>query len=277
MKTADDLEIDRIERAAAASRGPTQAVDTTGDVKTNPDIYSSDHEIAIMRAANDSIDGMGCMQPSLSTALSVAMRRNLTVPSEVAVTSAKHVIGIALDSRGRSNAFKTALAEAKTIHDRYQLIIERIQQSINPKQEYQRLIDDATSRVLTGDATALDNLEPEKDIETRFAAERHALEKAVWKLGRDQMQHALIARAEIDAALSDLARQYEVRDAEECKKFGVETQHSYATNLIHSVRVQFFRQSNSIPRLAKAHDDEPNGPNFKNYFADFLNEVADWA
>jgi hypothetical protein len=128
--------------------------------------------------------------------------------------------------------------------------------------------------LVDGDVTALDDLESEKDIETRFEAERAALDDAVRKIGHAQIPHAIAIKTEIDAALAKLAKKGEERDAEDCKRFGLALEYGLTTRLVQSVRVQFGRRTHDLRRFAKLNPGEAIGPFARNMFSDFVDTSA---
>jgi hypothetical protein len=194
------------------------------------------------------------------------------------LTARQHsVVKAALLENPPSGAFGKALAEGRELHGKYKEICRLIQNSLhqNVSLEYQRLVNEASERVISGDAAALADLESQADITSRFEAERTALHQAIKKNGLAQVPVALVLLDGIDGALGKLANRLEARDAVECDEFGLELQFSAPTRLVHAVRIQLFKQTGEVRRSASIDPTERTQLSIATTFGDFL-DLADW-
>ena len=211
-----------------------------------------------------------------SSEYSVLSMRKMPVSQAQMLAGQKAVIALALSENPVKKLYQ-ALADAKVINDQYNVIVKQVETTMHHQvnAEYQRLVDDASARVLTGDVTALEDLESEKDIGTRFEAERSALQDATRKLGHAQIPHMLVLREEIDKALAKLAKRLETRDAEDCANFGIEMEFSLTTRLVQAVRIQFHRRTSGLSNMEHIHPSAPCSPMVRILFSDFL-DLTSW-
>jgi hypothetical protein len=126
-----------------------------------------------------------------------------------------------------------------------------------------------------GDVTALDGLESEADIGTRFESERAAISEASKKVCHSMIPHALALRLEIDKALAKLAKRLEDRDTTECKKLGIQAEWGADTRLVQAVRIQFHRRTIDLNRFARLKPTALCSPVVKSMFEDFL-DLSSW-
>jgi hypothetical protein len=129
--------------------------------------------------------------------------------------------------------------------------------------------------VEAGDVTALEDLESEKDIGTRFESEVAAFSEANKKVCHAMIPHALTLRTEIDKALAKLAMRLEDRDTTECAKLGIGAEWSTDTRLVQAVRIQFHRRCIDLNRFALLKPSAICSPMVKMLFEDFL-DFTDW-
>jgi len=198
------------------------------------------------------------------------------IPQEQTLAAQASITAMALeDDPAAAKAIAKELAAAKVHHLKYRDYNRQIQRSLshNISAEYQRSVTEAAARAESGDAGALDRLESEKDVETRFEAERDALQHAMKVSSHAMLPHALAIKPQIDGALAKLAKKNEALDLERCRKFGIAPEWSDTTRLIHSVRIQFLRRTAD---LRARHPSEACSPAVKQTYSDFLPELASW-
>jgi hypothetical protein len=239
---------------------------------------TSAQQMAVLEAAakfDAEHDGLTGTTNYVAEALNLVQAEG--VPRETTLAAQSPVVAMALE-QFPSSALPKALAAAKAEHDKCRGYYAQIKKSLATAvdAEYRRLVAEASALAEKGHPEALDNLESEADLQTRYQSERDAFYHAIKMAGHAQIPHAVVIAREIDTALGKLSKKHEADDAERCKKFGIPAAWSSETKLIHSVRVQHARRTFDLRKMATLHRGALCSPVVRITFDEFLFEVAAW-
>lgn len=245
-----------------------------------PTLYDSDAEIDKIerQAISDEKHMQGISNMMMPHA--VLMARQPPAPNEIVLPALETVTRLALGEANAfaNEAFKKARAELKKLHGQYEVIVEQIEDS-RPERvaaEYRRLTALAGEGVTNGDPDALEELESEQDITTRFKSEIDGLQEGSRLIGHAQIPHMIVLRDVIDDALAALISTMEARDAADCARFGIPADHFCTTKVAQSVRLHAYKRFMHLRQMALLGKDEMVSPNAHHLFSDYLGPIESW-